>query len=462
MNRKLNLIYTVLLVGLIASTIILSSKIWLELPEFHKTKSQESEKILTEDTFIKILRPERIIVNTGEKNHYVLHDSYDYFFKNIDFFKAIILALNEDSMEEINEETYAQLMNTPSIVLYFNREINSRVFLNLIASQEKKKDIKETSSLMFQEIYIARDNFICVKNKSGYFVIKNLYLDFNIDDYLDKISNETLPKYESLYEKYGTVSEIFYPEGYFLINQNVIYKNVMEDLERQYINDLAVRFLLTNIEYIKEIREEDAVTMIYGLRSLKIKKDGEILYTNSEDYKKESPNYYKSLESAVAFISRISGLEPDIYIEDFEPVKDNDREGYKISFNFRQDSIPIRLVEGPEYIEVEVFNDHIKSYREFYRRPGENPSNEPEKLTPVNIETIFESYMKYKNFTIEEDKYNEQFSNFIKRVESMHLTYLDQVEKTGDNLLKVAIEADFNKGRIYFDPTTGEVLSEEK
>lgn len=462
MKNRRDIFYNILLTALIASTIFLASKIWLELPQFKKAKTPAPEKIVTEESFTKILRPDRIIVNTGEKNHYVLHNSYDYFLKNIDFFKGIILALREESMEEINEETYAQLMNSPSIVLSFHRELNSRIFLNLIDSEEKKKDIKETNSVDFQEIYIARDNFVCIKNKSGHFVIKDLYFDFNLDSYLDKVSKEPLPKYESLYEKYGIVSEIFYPEGYFLINQNVIYKNVLANLERQYINDLAVRFLSTNIEYVKEIREDDAVTMVYGLRSLRIKEDGELFYTNSEEYKKESPNYYKSIESCVNFISRISGLDSDIYISDSVPIKDKDREGYKISFNFRQDSIPISLIEGENYIEVEVFNDHIKSYREFYRRPGENPSNEPEKLTPVSIETIFESYMKYKDLPIEAETYKEQFDDFVKSIDYMHLCYLDSKEPEGENLLKVSIEVDIDNSRIYFDPTSGEVLPEDK
>ncbi len=461
MNLSKNAWSNLVICILLASAVFLAARLWLDFPGSEKKIQEdvESDKVLSEDSLLKIFRPEHLLVRTEDGKSYMLRDSNDFFAENIEKIKDIFLDLSGKGLEQINEELYIQLLSAPSVTMCFDTQINTRALVNLLGSQ-KRSDLEKSIPFEFSEVYLGQNGLLCIKNKQGYFLFKGKAKGIDIEDYIKNVKKQNPPEYYCLREKYGSKNNVYYPKDYYICSEKIKYVNGLENLTRKYKLNFAERFLKSDINYIGEIQEQDVLTYVYGLRSLKLRDDGSLFYTNGQDPKEERPNFYKSLEAALNFIGELTGIEDDLYISKIEEIDSQAHKGFKIYCNFRQDSFPIILKEEASYIEVEAYNDFIKSYRQFYRRPYENPGYYMEKIHPVSPEKIFESYMSQKNIDIK--NYAGDFLAFLNSVKSIRPVYLDSKEGEFNGFLKPALEIVTDGGKIYMDPKNANIIMEVK
>ena len=108
---------------------------------------------------------------------------------------------------------------------------------------------------------------------------------------------------------------------------------------------------------------------------LKLNANGSLEYFHVIPEQVKKRNLYESMNTAADFISKNIGLAKGmIKLADVEEIEEDGSQGYKFNFRYRIKGIPVILgnKEVVDFIEVEVFNDHIKSYKQFIRQSMNN------------------------------------------------------------------------------------------
>ena len=63
-------------------------------------------------------------------------------------------------------------------------------------------------------------------------------------------------------------------------------------------------------------------------------------------------------------------IPQDMYLARIEKIKSDGNEGYRLSFRYRMREYPLILSSDSikEFIQIDVFNEHIRSYKRFIRK----------------------------------------------------------------------------------------------
>ncbi|MGI5949714.1 hypothetical protein [Peptoniphilus sp.] len=440
MNKKNSALSTGLIVFLFILLLFQSKFIWMS---FGSKKENFMSSTNTTNMMTEVLMPQKIITNLGRGEHYVLLDTRKFWSENIKNISEALKQVRVENLKIISVDDYLNLLNKKSVVFKFNSPLSGSIFVNSIGDEGGTSDI----NLSVDSIYIDSNNNIYVAGGHNFYKIEDIKTDIDIKNILDAGKKDGFLA-ENFNEAYEIKKDIFIPKNDTMNFQKVNYKSGLTDLLDSEKINLAERFLNVPIDYIREITEYDKDTFVYENEYLSLS-ENVIEYSNNSNFSVEDRNLYKSLNTAIEFISTKTGISGGIYLEKIEPIDLSTNKGYSFYFNLKDGAVPLVLSsEDNSFIEIDVFSDNVKSYREYYIRKVDDPSYEQEEIYLKSIDRVV-----YKNFRLFE---GENLKDKISKINSVNIVYLNDKNNIGKRPM-LAYEIIVGDRKYYFNITNGKL-----
>ena len=400
---------TYILIGLVLLLVFQSKNLWLSFD----TKSEDQVKIGDVDEFLQeILTPQRLIANFGERDHYMTTNLGSYWKMTGENISEKLQKATSENLKLIDTEEYLKLQKQKSLVFKFNSPLSGSVFVNLIGDKRNSNDI----NLSVDSIYISSLGEIYISGSKNFYKLVDIKVDFDINEILDEVKAKGIHAV-NFYEAYGIKKDIYIPDEDYLSLQKVAYVSGLSKLEEGMKSNLVERFLGIPIDYIREMSVDGKNTYVYENEYLSLSSDGIIEYSLESLFDVKSRDLNKSLDRAVEFIAQKTGISSGIYLEKIEPCDYNDSLGYRFFFNLKDGQIPLVLPsKDHSFIEIDVYSEYVKNYREYYIRKDDNPIYKKEKISIEGIHKILRKNRRHFN--------NKPVMEILSSIENLNLVYL--------------------------------------
>ncbi|NMW85693.1 hypothetical protein HKO22_08085 [Peptoniphilus sp. AGMB00490] len=433
---------TLSIIFLILLLVFQSKNLWLSFD----TKDKNTKTVEDVNEFLKeILTPQRIVANLGDREHYMTTDLSEYWKKTAQDISEKLQKATSDNLKLIDTEEYLNLQKKKSIVFKFSSPLSGSVFVNLIGDNRNSNDI----NLSVDSIYISDLGEIYISGIKNFYKLMDIKVDFPIDDIIDEVKEKGIRSI-NFYEAYGIKKDIYIPDEDYISLQKVSYISGLYNLEEDKKSTLAERFLNVPIDYIREITVDGKNTYIYENEYLSLSYDGMIEYSLESLFDVKARDLNKSLNRAVEFIAQKTGISSGIYLEKIEPCNYNENLGYRFYFNLKDGQIPLVLPSKEHsFIEIDVYSEFVKNYREYYIRKDDNPIYKKEKIYLKKIHKIIN-----KNKDLFK---NNSTMDILNSIENLNLVYLifSDVKAAEPTL---AYEILYMGNIYYFDTETGNLM----
>lgn len=433
---------TFILIGLVLLLVFQSKNLWLSFDK----KSEDQAKIGEVDEFLQeILTPQRLIANFGDRDHYMTTDLGPYWKMTGENISEKLQKANSENLKLIDTEEYLNLQRQESLVFKFNSPLSGSVFVNLIGDKRNSNDI----NLSVDSIYISNLGEIYISGSKNFYKLVDIKVDFDIGEILKEVKSKGI-RAVNFYEAYGIKKDIYIPDEDYISLQKVAYVSGLSNLEESMKSNLAERFLGISIDYIREMSVDGKNTYVYENEYLSLSSDGIIEYSLESLFDVKSRDLNKSLDRAVEFIAQKTGISSGIYLEKIEPCDYNDNLGYRFFFNLKDGQIPLVLPsKDHSFIEIDVYSEFVKNYREYYIRKDNNPIYKKEK---INIEGIHKILKKNK-----ETFDYKPVMDILSSIDNLSLVYLISSSSQAEEP-SLVYEMSYMGSVYYFDVEDGSLM----
>ncbi len=465
---------TILLFLLVFSSIYMTQKLWMQLP------NQFLEDLSTNEAFSKsyvlsdMITPNKYLLNFGNTFHTILYyESQNSIWENSRAIVASILGSEDITIDEITKDQYLKFQEERSLVLYLPEQMNTYILAKMW-NVKTPNDIADTIPNI-NEIYIylgSKDPFFVFSDNTNFILVQNSSINNTLlkNDLTHIKESGNYNIYYSMREGYGIESDIYIPSEMKTTMPEVYVSNVLGSLDEDAKDRIAERFLDKSIDYIREIVEGNGSTFyVLNDKSLKLNANGTLEYFQPLEEKVTERNLYTSLSTVAEFITKKESTIEGMYLESIDEIESDSNEGYRLTFKYRISGIPVLLGnrDVDDYIEIEVFNNHIRSYKQLTRREmnqGINTSFEHRPLLSFdvldkNYEFLVKEYLIYNN----SDEVNEENirNEVLGAIEDITLSYYDPNLKDKSEKL-IGVWAIKLNGKTYaFNAYTGNLVFEK-
>lgn len=433
---------TFILIGLVILLIFQSKNLWLSFD----TKSEDQAKIGEVDEFLQeILTPQRLIANFGDRDHYITTDLGPYWKMTGENISEKLQKANSENLKLIDTEEYLNLQRQESLVFKFNSPLSGSVFVNLIGDKRNSNDI----NLSVDSIYISNLGEIYISGSKNFYKLVDIKVDFDIGEILKEVKSKGI-RAVNFYEAYGIKKDIYIPDEDYISLQKVAYVSGLSNLEESMKSNLAERFLGIPIDYIREMSVDGKNTYVYENEYLSLSSDGIIEYSLESLFDVKSRDLNKSLDRAVEFIAQKTGISSGIYLEKIEPCDYNDSLGYRFFFNLKDGQIPLVLPsKDHSFIEIDVYSEFVKNYREYYIRKDDNPIYKKEKIKIEGIHKILKKNKETFDY--------KPVIDILSSIDNLSLVYLSSSSSQAEEP-SLVYEMTYMGSVYYFDVEDGNLM----
>lgn len=462
---------TFLLLSLVVISLVFTKNVWFQTPNnrakiFNRDEKAYSSSYLLSD----MIAPSRYLLNFNDKYHTVFHDDYKYgLWTNTKELLYEILSHKDIEIVDLSEEDMESYNNERSIIFYFPEKVNTYILAKAFNIKTPNPIADEIPNINSIYIYLGdMEPFFIFANKEKSIAIYDKSIDRRVlSQQVIKIEEEkNYNYYYSMREKLGIDNDIFIP--YEMKNNipTVFVENQIRNLNENEKKELAEKFFNKDIDYIREIVENNGSTIyIYNQRVLKLNVNGTLEYFHAleEDIKKR--NLYESMNTAAEFISNRAKAPEGMYLSKIEKIEVDHSLGYKFIFRYRVRGIPVILgnEEVSDFVNIQVFNNHVRSYKHYARKHMDKPMESlyPEgkilssiKVIDMNYDFILESYLEENEITIE-DASKIETEDILGSIKNITLAYFDPCFKDiSEELIAVWI-IEMEKSIYAFDVYDG-------
>lgn len=473
MKEKLK---TFLLFSLVGISIFITQKLWLRFPtDFLKNIDLNRPVISTSYAISDMISPNKYLLNFDADNHTLVYDDskYGLWASSRTSLKQIFESKTA-KIESISNEDYILFEKSKSLIFYFPEEISSYILAKAWNINKPNDIVDAIPNINSIYIYLGNGEPFFVFSGDGKRVIVK---DVNIDTETLKIdiniieTDKEYPNYYSMRESLDTDNDI-----YVLFNINnmlprVFVTNEIAIMNETQKNNLAKRFFNKEIGYIREIVEVGGSTIyIYDQKVLKLNINGTLEYFHGLEEPIKERNFYQSLSAAADFISEKTGVQKGMYLSKSEKIEIDGNAGYRLSFKYRVRGIPVILgnLQIDEYIQMDVFKDHIRNYKQYVRKDMNLTPNTVIESKPMlssydiidmNSETLMNRYLINHSFEPEMDE-AAQIKEVLNSIRDITLAYYDPCLKDKEERL-IGVWAIRLEDRILaFDAYSGSLIYE--
>ncbi|NMA50044.1 MAG: hypothetical protein GX947_09850 [Tissierellia bacterium] len=438
MKEKLK---TLLLIFLVGTSLIMTQQLWIQFPEritkiFEPQPTYSSSYLLSD-----MIAPNKYLINFGKNKTTVVYDASRY--RLWDSSKEAIAEVLSSKSVKIEEKekglTYNNLKE-PSIVFYLPEKISTSIIA-------MAWEIKDPNRIVDAVPYIESISIV-MGDGDPFFVFSGEGKHLKVYDNTIKLE-EVMADLKSIedsddFDYYYSMSEIFELSGndifipYEIRNSlpAVYVKNDLANMNNSDKETLAQRFLEKDKDYLRQIVESNGSTIyINDNRVLKFNLNGTIEYFHSLGNKVGDRNLYLSLSTAANFISQKAYSAKGMYLAEINEIEAEGSLGYKFIFKYRVRGIPVLLgnKEVNEYVQMEVFNTQVRSYRQLFR--GE---------MNIDISQIQPNDNFLPSFDIIDRNYNFFESEYLK-------TTILTKEELGDSIIQKVLSSIEDITIAYYD-----------
>lgn len=365
--------------------------------------------------------PYEIIISFGQGDYTTYHNKGDDGIWNysIDLIRSVfrVDGTTVSSIKMIEDEVYKELLSDRFVLLSFSARVNMPTILNALEvgeTEEFSDRIDDVGS-----IYISLDKpIIVVGSDDGYREIKVEYLA------TDNIDKEVTNLYLSDYIPYYAIDK---SSGDLKLAPNINnidiplpkVENLLKDIDHQYIENIVAEFLNNDINSVREIDDADGTIFIEDERILKIGTNGYIEYKNSAEIKNKEKNLFKSLQSALEFISNTSGYDDSLYIKNILEIQSEDSPGFSLSFGKLSQGLPIEIIDNEigDYITVDVYSTQVENLKQLMRKTEDDgyyyTGSSKDTITEVLKENMSVIEEDFEDYTIDDIYDNIQYSRIV-------------------------------------------------
>ncbi len=463
---KLEKFKTTILIFLVFISIVLTTRIWLDISIegiFIMPKNNETgkENIKKEYDSITLIKPEKMIINNNGKHTLLFNDMekgtiYSRILEEGRTFLINLLSSKESfpydilPIEQLNK--IRQGSNVEIILPFaYDFEILSRI---LGFDKVEWLDIKNVDSLIMS--FDSNVHYILDKKEEKLYVFGTVDLRSNMKFILDMI------------EKFETYSYIFlnevdsekYSEDVFIPVYSSIHKlpriSAASEIKHEELKDMAANFFNIEADSLRSIVEPNG-TVIYSDGSgkgMKISRDGLIeyvSYTSGIFLRKAILSINDLVDIATEFIETHLGFPYDAYISSIERT---DNDGCIIKYNYRYEGLTIICDSHglKEPMEIEIAEGKVKKYKRLVRHIKEMGELKDIK-NPLSIIDILYKRLHDKNMNLDEIK-----------IMDAYLAYMEFASEKDPFMLPVwvldVITDEGNRGEYIMNAETGVILSE--
>lgn len=438
MKEKLK---TLLLIFLVGTSLIMTQQLWIQFPEritkiFEPQPTYSSSYLLSD-----MIAPNKYLINFGKNKTTVVYDASRY--RLWDSSKeaiAEVLSSKSVKIEEMEKGLTYNNLKEPSIVFYLPEKISTSIIA-------MAWEIKDPNRIVDAVPYIESISIV-MGDGDPFFVFSGEGKHLKVYDNTIKLE-EVMADLKSIedsddFDYYYSMSEIFELSGndifipYEIRNSlpAVYVKNDLANMNNSDKETLAQRFLEKDKDYLRQIVESNGSTIyINDNRVLKFNLNGTIEYFHSLGNKVGDRNLYLSLSTAANFISQKAYSAKGMYLAEINEIEAEDSLGYKFIFKYRVRGIPVLLgnKEVNEYVQMEVFNTQVRSYRQLFR--GE---------MNIDISQIQPNDKFLSSFDVIDRNYNFFESEYLK---TTNLTK----EELGDSIIQKVLSSIEDITIAYYD-----------
>ncbi len=471
---------TVLLILLFALSIVLTKQLWIEVPtKVFSWLNKPAESFSSSYLLIDMIAPNKYLLNFDSEKHMLFYDEsiYELWTDARGSLNKILGSKNIEIKAVTGDDLY-NYNAKKSISFSFPEKLNTNILakaLDVETPNEITEAIREINSIY---IYLGSEEpFFVFSNGDNHIRVEDEDIDTEkIKTQFLEIEEKERSKdnpnyYYSMRQTMGTEKDIYIP---YKVEDNlarIFVENEIETLNERDKEKLAEKFFDKNIDYIREIVENNGSNIyIVDQKILKLNANGSLEYFHVIPEQVKKRNLYESMNTAADFISKNIGLAKGmIKLADVEEIEEDGSQGYKFNFRYRIKGIPVILgnKEVVDFIEVEVFNDHIKSYKQFIRQSMNNTDKilgfDEDLNLNRNMLTSFQVIDMNYDIFLEEyrgDNSSEEITTdqILSIIEDINLSYFDPCfQDTGDEL--IGIWAIRTKEYLYgFDVYNGKLV----
>lgn len=463
---------TILLLSLVIISLLLTRQIWIKSP-YRTGLAFEDGKLDTDDYIrIDIIKPHKYLLNFNEDSHTIFHsDMNNNLWTSVHSSLVDILSSNNVKTEEISNEEFITYHDNRSIVFYFPEQYNTYIlarFLDIPQPNDITEKIQKVDSIY---VYLGKgEPYLVFSDKDFHLKIYESNLDFEYIKtrvgQIEKSNNITY--YYPMRDSLNVNNDIYIPYKMSRAIPTVYVKNDINTDNIEDIRKIAEVFFQKDIDYIREIVENNGTVLyLYGDEVLKVSQNGFLEYYSPLEEQVPERNLYVSLVTASEFLSSNMEIPEDLYLDDIQEIESGGNLGYRFTFKYRIGGLPVILKneEIEDFIQLEVFNKYIRSYKRFIREEMSVKSNNvigntemlsAYEIISMNYDLIKNDYMVENNVqAIDEDKLKEEL---LLNIEDISIAYLDPCEnKVREKLIGVWILK--MKNNVYaFDVYDGSLV----
>lgn len=464
---------TFLLLSLVFVSMFLTKGLWIRMPYEMLPFFQKEEVLSASYLLSDMIKPDRYLINFNEKNHTIFYsDVNNNLWANSRFVLAEILSSNTTKMEVIDNDEFLQCQYNKSIVFYFPEKFSTYLLA-------KSLDVTKPNSITEKIPNIDKLCLYLGKNES--------YVIFSIEEQHLKIIDPSI-NMKDIKKEFNTLEgkeyALYYPIRDTLnINSEVyITYRMPKDLPTVYvenelniddideIKNIAEVFFKRNTDYIREIIENNGSRLyVYKQKVLKINQNGLLEYFNPLEKPVKRRNLYNSLNTASYFLSSHLGIPKGLYLSKIEEIESETNLGYRMTFKYRIRGFPIIIGKDitEDFIQIDVFNEHIRNYKRFIRKDMNidvlDEANKSEVLSAfdvvnMNYELLERSFLQDNGLLAEELETEELNKQVLYSINDISIAYLDPCIKASKEKLDEVWILRFGNRMYAFDMHNGNLV----
>lgn len=464
---KLEKFKTVLLTFLVLISIVLTTRIWLDISiegifiMFMNKNDINVQSVDYEFDNSSLIKPEKMIINNNGKHTLIFNDRDKSTIYGRITDEALALLKNMLSLkdtvylETLSFDFLNKLRSGSNVEIIFPISYESKLLAGLLGLDKTEQKVIEN----IDSIIISFDNnlfYITDKGMDSIYKFSFFERKSNMRFLLDLINKSQTYSYLFLNEvdsvKYG--EDVFIPvySSAFKLPRLIVKSEIVSEKSK----NIAAEFFGIETESLRSIVEPDG-TVIYtdgAEKGMKIQKAGFIEYINYSGSLKPQRfvlSNHDMVNIATDFINKHIGFPNDAYISSIECVKD---EHCIIKYDYRYDGIPI-ISDNPvlnSLMEIEISEGKVKSFKRLVRKIDE--SDEMKSIeNPMEVIDILYKRLYEKNIDTDEV--------LIKDIDLAYLEY-----GQGDNMYMLpvwvmnVVTGEGLEGRFIMNAESGVILSE--
>lgn len=469
---------TLLLLSMVCISIFLTRRLWIKMPyeilPFFKKEETLGANYLLGD----MIKPHKYLLNFNSEAHTIYYNDNDnHLWTSTRSILVDVLSSNSVKVSTLSNEDFLAYNEKRSIAFYFPENFNTYIIsrsLNIAKPNGIAEEMPEIDRIYF---YLGKDDpFFVFSKGDNHLKVYNLDIDIeNLRERVKEIEDgKNFTYYYSMKDTLGSNNDLFISYEMTKNMPNVYVENEFNTYDIDEIRNLAQKFFNRDIDYIREIIEDNgSIIYLYNQQVLKINPNGQLEYFNPLEEPVLERNLYISLNTAAEFLSNNIGVPRDMYLAKIENIKSEENQGFRLSFRYRMREFP--LILGSETIEdiiqVDVFNKHIRSYKRFIRKDMnlvEDDVENDEKMLSVfdiiniNYNLLESQYIENNNLTLEDIETRDLREDILSSIQNINIAYVDPCLKDkGEKLIGVWV-LEIEDILYAFDVYNGNLVLEKR